>query len=107
MVYSGLQGRLNVGVWLVAAALLLTGCSSISAGNVTEKSFIPAHEEYAGQICYSYNAQGICTVSMPNYVFVGDCYKIVISDGDDRAGYCLSEEQYNDTSIGEWVDYGE
>ena len=86
-------------------ALLLVGCSSIDAGVITAKKYSPAYEYYTQQ-CYSYDKNGMCTVSMPVKQTIPESFKFDIrNDNGDTGWVYVHSSEYEKFNVGDY--YGE
>lgn len=87
---------------IVAMALLLVGCSSISAGYITAKKYSPAYEYYTQQCSY-YNSKGICTVYVPVLNRVPESFKFDIqNDNGDTGWVYVSQNEYDQAKVGDY-----
>ena len=88
---------------LLAAGLLLAGCASADSGRVTKLEFVGAHEEWVGQQCYGYDSKGQCTVQMPIFETVPDCWHVEFHDdpNDLDGDVCVTPEEYAAYRVGD------
>jgi len=63
----------------------LAACSPISSGTITAKVIEP-ESTIVTQHCAAYNARGICTVWVPQYIHDDEDYRFDIREGDE-SGY--------------------
>ncbi len=90
---------------IVAAALMLVGCSSISSGTITAKAYEPAYS-YMTQQCVSYNAKSQCSVWMPVTHYVDEKFRFDIrNDNKDTGWVYVHKSEYEKYEIGDY--YGE
>lgn len=87
-------------VALVAAMLVLTACSAISAGRITAKNVYPAHYN-TSYICSAYNSQGICTVNVPIMTYVEEQYSFDLADGEKTGWVYVSGAEFNEYEVGD------
>lgn len=88
-------------VGLIALALLLSACSSISSGIITDKVSEPGHY-WTTQQCVSYNAKGVCTVWMPQTHYDDPDWRFDIRDGDKSGWVYVSEDTFNRYEVGDY-----
>jgi hypothetical protein len=98
-----------IGVLLAAAAVLgFSACGpATDHGDITAKRYSKAYTYWSSQ-CYSWNAQGQCTMSMPVQNSVPADYDIKVLDemGTD-AWLDVSAEEYGTLRVGDYYDAGE
>lgn len=86
---------------LVAAAVILAGCSSISAGTITNKVAEPG-SYVTTQYCASYNKQGVCTVWMPQTTYDDPDWRFDIRDGDKSGWVYVSQDTFDRYEVGDY-----
>lgn len=87
---------------IVATALLLVGCSSISSGYITAKNYEPAYS-YMTQQCAAYNAKGVCTVWMPVTHYVDEKFRFDLrNDNKDTGWVYVSRTTYDQYQVGDY-----
>jgi hypothetical protein len=89
----------RMGFTAVLFMLLLSACgSSVTVGTVVSKQYQPA---------YSYSST-VTIGNCPCYVIpvdVPECWSVAITDGQKQSSYCLGQQQWQGTQIGDHVDY--
>lgn len=91
----------------LAAMFLMTGCTAkITEGNVADKVY---RESYTttSMNCMTYNADGICTMQVPQTNRHPESWRILISGNNekgeiDTAWYRVSESTYERLEIGDF-----
>lgn len=81
---------------LALAVVALAGCSSISAGRVTDKGYDPAYS------ITTITTIGGCTC-YPNTQDYPECWRLDIADHGETGWICVPEQVWNETAQGEWV----
>lgn len=84
----------------VAGALLLTACSGISTGVITDKHHYPSHYTTT-YICSGYNSHGMCTVRVPVINRIPDRYTFSLRQGEDTGWVYVSDEEFKSYEIGD------
>lgn len=75
------------GVGVVALmALTLVGCSSIKSGTIHDKRYSEGYY-YTTSICAGYNAQGSCTVMVPQTNYSPPSYAFDLYQSKDKHGW--------------------
>lgn len=85
----------------VAFVALLTACSPISSGTITDKTHYAGYHSTT-YMCASYNAQGMCSVQVPITTWNPDTFKFNISQDGEDGWVMVSESTYNDYEIGDY-----
>jgi len=85
------------------AALVLTGCSSISSGTVTGKEYSPAYTTTSLQ-CYSFGKAG-CTMWMPVVHYWPATYQLDLRNGSKTGWVDVDARTYAQERVGD--RYGE
>lgn len=80
--------------------LVLTACSSIDSGTVTDKHHRDGYY-YTQMICASYNAQGLCTVHVPIQHYQPPTWRLDLREGEEEGWVYVSEGTYAATEIGD------
>lgn len=86
---------------LIAAALLLAGCSSISAGTITAKTIEPPYT-WIQYICSSYDKNGICVVQVPIFHNEPEKYRFDLTEGKDEGWVYVSYPTFDDYEVGDY-----
>lgn len=73
---------------LFGGALFLAGCSSISSGTVTGKTYEP------GFFLTTTVCSGQPVICTPILSWIPECYRLDLDDGKDTGDVCVSEEDY-------------
>lgn len=90
---------------IVATALLLVGCSSISSGVITKKNYYEAHD-YPVSYCAAYNAKSQCIAWAQRWEHVNERFSFDIrNDNKDTGWVDVSESEFNKYNVGDY--YGE
>lgn len=90
---------------IVAAALLLVGCSSISAGEITKKDHSEAYD-YPVTYCAFYKSNGTCGMWSQRWEHVPERWKFDIqNDNGDTGWVYVTEPEFESYSVGDY--YGE
>lgn len=96
--------RIGMAAMVAASALLLTACSAISSGTITEKTYHEAYS-YITMQCTAYNTNGTCMVTVPITQYVDESFSFSIIDGKDTGWVYVTETEYHAYEVGDW--YGE
>ena len=82
---------------------LLAGCSSATTGMVTSKQYIPQHEEFSYFQCYMYDAKAQCTMQMPVYETVDQCWQVNFHNAaeDKNGSACVDQTSYDRYRVGD------
>lgn len=88
---------------LVASALLLSACSSINAGTITNKVAEPGMY-MTTQSCAMYNKDGICSSWVPITTYDDPDWRFDIRDGDDSGWVYVSQDTFDTYEIGDYYD---
>ncbi|MFE6967212.1 hypothetical protein ACFVAJ_19165 [Agromyces sp. NPDC057679] len=91
---------------IAAAAIALTACSTIDAGEITAKKFEPEHT-YTTYSCVQYDKNGICKIQMPQQNHVEDRYRFNLEDGDQTGWVYVPQSTYDEYQVGDWYGAGE
>lgn len=92
---------------LLTALFALTGCTAkITAGTVVDKSYRAAYST-TYMSCMSYNADGICTMQVPQQRHHPESWSITIQgmnekQEQDTARYRVSEATYERLEFGDY-----
>lgn len=89
---------------IIAALLMvlsLAACGSdISSGTVTNKEYTAEWTQMVMQ-CYSYGANGTCTVQMPTYTTWPEEYTLFLRNDEGQTGHVkVSAEAFNYYEVG-------
>ena len=97
-----------VGVLLAAAAVLgFSACGpATDHGDIVDKRYTKPYTYWSNQ-CYSWDAKGMCTLSIPvqNHVPADYDIKVLDSTGTD-AWLEVSPEEYATLEVGDYYDAG-
>lgn len=83
---------------LVVAGLVLTGCSSISAGTITNKVYEPGHY-YSTMVC---TPVGKVTVCNPINQYDDEDWRFDIREGDKDGFVYVTEDTFNQYEVGDY-----
>lgn len=93
----------------VTAALLLTSCSAISEGRITDKLYSAPYDTRTMECAFWKPATANSPMSCSYYHWVERhheaTYKFDIADGKDTGWVWVNENTYNAYEVGDW--YGE
>lgn len=87
----------SVIAWIVISLINYT---PLTEGAVTNKFYEPAHQVY-DPIYITVDGKN---QTIPRYRYVGDRWKIVITNGDDTDVWYVSESYYDSVHVGDWVN---
>lgn len=83
------------------AMLIITGCSAISTGHITDKVYTAPYD-YISYQCYSYDKSGFCTVNMPIMHHVEAQYRFDLAQADETGWVHVNEATFNKYEIGDY-----
>ena len=90
---------------IVATALLLVGCSSISSGEITKKNHYEAYD-YPVSYCVIYKSDRQCSMWGTRYEHVPERWSFDIQNDNKDTGWVnVSESEFESYSVGDY--YGE
>lgn len=85
----------------VVGTLILAGCSSISAGTITNKVAEPGMYTTT-QSCAGYNKDGACSVWVPITSYDDPDWRFDIQEGDDRGWVYVSQDTFDRYEVGDY-----
>jgi hypothetical protein len=85
---------------VLALSALLTACGGVSEGRVEGKTYYPESGYYTS-ICASYNQQGACTVSVPMWNVIPECWGLELYNAGETGTVCVDKETYDRVKLGE------
>lgn len=90
------------------AALAFTACGpATDRGEVIAKNHADAYTYYQNQ-CYSYNSQGMCTMSVPTPVTVPEKWEVRVQDDNGTEAWLrVSSSEYETIDLGEYYQAAE
>lgn len=88
-------------VALLVGALLLTACSSISSGTITNKVAEPGMYTTT-QSCAGYNKDGACSVWVPITSYDDPDWRFDIREGDDSGWVYVSQDTFDRYEVGDY-----
>jgi hypothetical protein len=90
---------------LVGAALVLSGCSSIHAGKITNKHYEPP-STWVTMDCKMYrtDSKGVMTCAYygPTTHYSGPDWRFDLQDGEKTGWVHVDETTYNQYAVGDW-----
>ena len=94
----------------ILVASCLTGCNRITAGEVYDKYYIPAHSESYTTYERVYDDGQYCSVPVLKFRYVPAEYRILIRRENDKgewdtASYEVGKERYDSIKIGDEVSF--
>lgn len=95
--------RITAALSAVVLGLLLAGCSSISAGTITDKGHSEGYDYYTF-ICGSYNSDGVCMVQVPIQQHQPPSWSFSLKDGKETGWTYVTEDTYNRYEIGDYYN---
>ena len=95
-----MKRRISLFLVAIICLFILTGCKSIDYGTVIDKSFSPAHREYAPIIMYINKTTRI----VPRWVHYSDQWSILVENEEGKEWWEVAEGYYNSVNIGDNVD---
>ncbi|AYD86165.1 hypothetical protein SEA_BURRO_22 [Microbacterium phage Burro] len=91
---------------LVVLLLVLTGCSAISQGYVTNKHYSPAYYTY-NQVCVSYDTKtGMCKTYMPQQQYHPANWRLDLAYDDETGWVNVSENTFDEYEVGDFYPKG-
>lgn len=87
----------------LALLLVLTGCSPISRGTVTDKDYAPGHY-ITTLICLP---AGKTTVCHPQLSWIPDNWTLSIREGKESGWVDVSQSTYDDYKVGDYYPRGD
>lgn len=88
-------------VFLGLMVLLLTGCSAISQGYITEKNYTPGYTSYQSQ-CVMYRKDMSCQMYQQVPYHVPDSWSFSIKKGKDKGWVEVNKGIYDNYKIGDY-----
>jgi hypothetical protein len=87
---------------LATAALvaLLTGCSGLSYGFVTAKTYEASYTYYTS-VCTSYDKNGMCLTSVPIPNTAPECWRLDLEYKGETGNVCVPREVFDDIKVGD------
>ena len=85
--------------WLIAAPLLLAGCSAPERGQVMARHY-EAPYTWIQMQCAGYNSKGICTAYIPIFHNEPERWILTLRDGDDEGDRAVGKAAYPNCEIG-------
>ncbi len=87
---------------IVAAALLLVGCSSISSGEITKKNYDEAYD-YPVSYCMVYKSDGQCRIWGQRWEHVSERWSFdLVNDNKDTGWVNVSESEFDKYDVGDY-----
>lgn len=87
---------------IVATALLLVGCSSISSGEITKKNHSDPYS-YPVTYCQMYKSNGTCSFWGTRYEHVPERWSFDIeNDNKDTGWVYVSESEFEEYKVGDY-----
>lgn len=93
----------------LAAAAILTACSPISEGRITEKTHAEAYDStYYTYQCMSYREDGTCAmdIPIPHTQRIPEKWGFDLSTGDKEGWVTVSEDTWNRYDVGDYYEKG-
>jgi hypothetical protein len=84
----------------IAATALVTACGGVSSGIVENKAYDPPVETMYF-ICGAYNQQGMCTVQVPIFETVPECWRLDLVNAGEHGSVCVPPEQWGAAEVGD------
>jgi uncharacterized protein YceK len=89
---------------LAGALLLLTGCSSISEGEIVEKNHRDAYT-YPVQYCAMFNTKtGGCSMHMTRFDTMPESWWFSIEKGGDEGWVYVGPATFEKYNVGDWYN---
>ena len=85
---------------LLALIWLLTACGGMTEGRVAEKGYEPPSGYYT-MICSAYNTQGMCTVNVPMWVDVPECWWLQLTNAGETGSVCVDKQEWDNVKVGD------
>ena len=104
-----LSRTLPIALALAAAAAVLTGCSPISEGRITQKTHEEAYDStYYTYQCISRHSDGTCSVNMPipHTQHYPEEWGFDLTDGEQNGWVDVSEDTWNRYDVGDYYEKG-
>ena len=87
-------------ILFLLCVIVLSGCKSLTAGTIIDKSFVAAHSTYSPRIVMI----GKTITIIPHWIHHPDRWYIEVQDGDITDMWEVSEDYYNSVNIGDYVE---
>lgn len=95
--------RITAALSAAVLGLLLAGCSSISAGTITDKDHRESYY-YPQSYCSSYNSKGACTMHMTRMQYVAPKWSFSLKEGKETGWTYVTEDTYNRYEVGDYYN---
>jgi uncharacterized protein YceK len=88
---------------IIVAIFMLSGCSSIGSGLITQKTNYPAHYNPV-LYCAAYGVKGTCSVWITRQDYIPESWKFDIKDQKNTGWVYVNKQTYNDYEVGDYYE---